>query len=99
MLQICYIMLQIYISKIHVYAARNFNIIQAITDTKKKCLKDEKKEEMLEKIENNAESENNITPELIIEIIKQNQEFKNLLLEQNKTIIELSKNNSTKINN
>jgi hypothetical protein len=66
---------------------------------KKKCLKDEKKEETLEKIENNAESENNITPELIIEIIKQNQEFKNLLLEQNKTIIELSKNNSTNINN
>jgi len=48
---------------------------------------------------------NNITPELIVEIIKQNQEFKTLLLEQNKTIIELSKNNSptnninTNINN
>ena len=66
---------------------------------KKKCLKDEKEEQILEKIETNTETENNITPELIIEIIKQNQEFKNLLLEQNKTIIELSKNNTTNINN
>ena len=45
----------------------------------------------------------NITPELIIEIIKQNQEFKNLLVEQNKSIIELSKNamttNNTNNNN
>ena len=41
------------------------------------------------------ETENNISPELIIEIIKQNQEFKDLLIEQNKTIIELSKNNTT----
>jgi hypothetical protein len=44
---------------------------------------------------------NNITPELILNIIQQNQEFKDLLLEQNKTIIELSKNNNstTNINN
>jgi len=54
-------------------------------------------------IENNCDEENkiidtennNITSELIVEIIKQNQEFKNLLLEQNKTIIELSKNSNT----
>ena len=59
---------------------------------KKKCQK-----ENTENTEN-TEIENNITPELIIEIIKQNQEFKDLLLEQNKTIIELSKN-TTIINN
>ena len=60
---------------------------------KKKCLQKEKKEE---KEENKIiESSNNIAPELIIEIIKQNQEFKDLLIEQNKTIIELSKNSST----
>ena len=57
---------------------------------KKNCVKQENKEEI--------NNETNITPELIIEIIKQNQEFKDLLLEQNKTIIELSKN-STIINN
>jgi hypothetical protein len=62
---------------------------------KKKCfIKEENKEE----INNEINNETNITPELIIEIIKQNQEFKDLLLEQNKTIIELSKNSST-INN
>jgi len=51
--------------------------------------------------ENIIESENNnISPELIFNIIHQNQEFKNLLIEQNKTIIELSKNNNTtNINN
>ena len=49
-------------------------------------------------IENIIKTENNISPELILEIIKQNQEFKDLLLVQNKTIIELSKN-GTNINN
>ena len=38
---------------------------------------------------------NTISPELILNIIQQNQEFKDLLLEQNKTIIELSKNSTT----
>jgi hypothetical protein len=47
------------------------------------------------KNENIIKEENNISPELILSIIQQNQEFKNLLLEQNKTIIELSKNSTT----
>jgi hypothetical protein len=43
---------------------------------------------------------NNITSELILNIIQQNQEFKDLLIEQNKIIIEISKNNNTtNINN
>ena len=43
---------------------------------------------------------NNITPELILNIIQQNQEFKDLLIEQNKIIIEIAKNNNTtNINN
>jgi len=53
--------------------------------------------------ENNAETiqeTNIISPELILNIIHQNQEFKDLLIEQNKTIIELSKNcGTTNINN
>jgi hypothetical protein len=59
---------------------------------KKKCFKKE---------ENNLiESENNISPELILNIIQQNQEFKDLLIEQNKIMMEMSKNNSTtNINN
>jgi len=40
-----------------------------------------------------------ISSELVIEIIKQNNEFKSLLLEQNKTIIELSKNTTVTNNN
>jgi hypothetical protein len=44
----------------------------------------------------------NINPELIVEIIKQNQEFKELLMEQNKTRTEISKkvgiNNNNNIN-
>ena len=36
-----------------------------------------------------------ITSSMILNVIQQNQEFKDLLLEQNKTIIELAKNNST----
>ena len=42
--------------------------------------------------------ENNISSEMILNIIQQNQEFKDMLIEQNKLIIELSKN-STTINN
>jgi len=72
---------------------KEYNHRQSLSIHKKKCL------QMLEKEENITETENNVSPEMIIEIIKQNQEFKNLLLEQNKTIIELSKNNTTNINN
>jgi hypothetical protein len=42
---------------------------------------------------------NTISQELILNIIQQNQEFKDLLIEQNKTIIELSKNSTTNNNN
>jgi hypothetical protein len=40
-----------------------------------------------------------LTQETIINILKQNSEFQQMLLEQNKTIIELSKNNSITNNN
>ena len=64
---------------------------------KKKCFQKEEKIEEQNKII--IEPENNISPELIIEIIKQNQDFKDLLLEQNKIIIELSKNGTNTTNN
>jgi len=56
----------------------------------KKCPKKENEEIINEQIQE-------ITPQLILNIIQQNQEFKDLLIEQNKTIIEISKNNT--INN
>jgi ribosomal protein L37AE/L43A len=61
---------------------------------KKKCFQ---KENITEPV---IEPENNISSDLILNIIQQNQEFKDLLLEQNKIIIEMSKNNNTtNINN
>ena len=58
----------------------------------KKC--DSKKEKLIneEKIEDLNQE---ITPSMILNVIQQNQEFKDLLLEQNKIIIEMSKNNNT----
>jgi hypothetical protein len=52
---------------------------------------------------NKAETPNGITPELIIELIKNNQEMKNIILEQNNTINNLVQkginSNNTTINN
>jgi hypothetical protein len=40
-----------------------------------------------------------ITPELIMSVLQQNKELQQMLVEQNKTIIELSKNNTITNNN
>ncbi len=45
------------------------------------------------------ELSNQITPELIMSVLHQNKELQQMLIEQNKTIIELSKNNSITNNN
>jgi hypothetical protein len=63
---------------------KKYKYRQGLSSHKKKCVQVELV------TTNNA----NISPDLIIEIIKQNQEFKTLLMEQNKSIIELSKNSS-----
>jgi len=42
---------------------------------------------------------NIITPDLILNIIQQNKELQNLLIEQSKTMVELSKNNQINSNN
>jgi hypothetical protein len=71
---------------------------------KKKCISENENNKIEENIENN---EHIITSELIINIIQQNQEFKDLLIEQNKQNYELQKqmleisknNNTTNINN
>jgi hypothetical protein len=43
---------------------------------------------------NNEELNNQITPELIMSVLQQNTELQKMLIEQGKTIMELSKNNS-----
>ena len=40
------------------------------------------------------ELSNQITPELILSVLHQNKELQSMLIEQNKTIVEMSKNNS-----
>ena len=47
----------------------------------------------------NEELNNQITPELIMSVLQQNKELQQILLEQNKTIIELSTNNIITNNN
>jgi hypothetical protein len=66
---------------------KEYKFRQGLWKHKKKCL-----------IENN-ESNNicesyNITPEIILNVIQQNQEFKGLLIEQNKQNFELQKQNN-----
>jgi len=45
--------------------------------------------------DNNQQLNNQITPELIMSVLQQNKELQQMLIDQNKTIIELSKNNSS----
>jgi hypothetical protein len=74
---------------------KNYKSRVGLWNHKKKCviINDKNNEENIIEPENN-----NISPELILNIIQQNQEFKDLLLEQNKIIVEMSKNGTT-INN
>jgi hypothetical protein len=78
---------------------KKFNDRSGLWRHKKKCANNE-----IIKIENSSIIETeNISSELILNIIQQNQEFKDLLIEQNKIIIEISKNgiinNNNTINN
>jgi len=59
---------------------------------KKKCFNEVNNKLINE--EDNEETSNQITPELIMSVLQQNKELQKMLMEQNKTIIELSKNNS-----
>jgi len=90
-----------------------FNSRTTIWRHKKKCLisnntvkENETKNTDKEKEKEKEEENINITPELIFNIIQQNQEFKDLLIEQNKQNLELQKqmldvckNGTSNINN
>jgi hypothetical protein len=60
---------------------------------KKKCVEKEKE------IENNETNEQNDSVELIKYLMKENSEFKQMIIQQNKQMIEMSKNNSVTNNN
>jgi hypothetical protein len=59
---------------------------------KKKCNTENNENNMKIDSTNNSLE---ITPELIFSLIKQNNDFQQTIIEQNKTIVELSKNNQT----
>jgi len=48
---------------------------------------------------NDTPTNNEISPELIMSVLQKNKELQTMLIEQNKTIIELYKNNSITNNN
>jgi hypothetical protein len=62
---------------------------------KKKCKND--KDNDTNDNDTIQESNNQITPELVMSILHQNKELQKILIEQNKTIIELSKNNDNPV--
>ena len=66
---------------------KEYKFRQGLWKHKKKCLIENTE------VENNCESFN-ITPEIILNVIQQNQEFKGLLIEQNKQNHELQKQNN-----
>jgi hypothetical protein len=73
---------------------KNYKSRVGLWNHKKKCANINNKLINEEKIEDLNQE---ITPLMILNVIQQNQEFKDLLLEQNKIIIEMSKN--SQINN
>ena len=72
---------------------KNYKSRVGLWNHKKKCVNINIIEEKI------SESIQEISPDLILNIIQQNQEFKDLLLEQNKIMIEMTKNSTTNINN
>ncbi len=84
---------------------KSFSCRQSLYVHKKKCIKNEEKEEDEQQTEDIVEEtkEQNLLDLLSIEnfmeLMKQNNEFKDLILEQNKIIADLAKNASGNINN
>jgi hypothetical protein len=71
---------------------KNYKSRVGLWNHKKKCVTINNKLINEEKTEDLNQE---ITPSMILNVIQQNQEFKDLLLEQNKIIIEMAKNSNT----
>ena len=74
---------------------KEYSFRQGLYLHKKKC----KEQNNSDNESVNKETNSQITPELIMSVLQQNKELQQMLIEQNKTIIELSKNNSITNNN
>ena len=74
---------------------KKYNHASSLWNHKQKCI------QITTTIEKHAPSQDDDQSQtnLILELVKQNQEFKQLLIEQNKTIIEVAKNSQVNNNN
>jgi hypothetical protein len=75
--------------------SKEFNDRAGLWRHKKKCVEKENEKEF----ETNDLNEQNDSVELIKYLMKENSEFKQMIIEQNKQMIEMSKNNSVTNNN
>jgi len=71
---------------------KEFSNRQNLYRHKKKC--DSKPENITITVEENSPVNNQYSGDLILELLKQNQEFKELIIEQNKQMLEMSKERS-----
>jgi len=76
------------------FCDKEYNDNSGLWKHKKKC-NFENNENIIKLESNNSNNLLEITPELIFSLIKQNNEFQQTIIEQNKTIVELSKNSQT----
>jgi len=72
------------------FCGKEYKYHSGLCAHKKKCT--QQKEEVLSNISNVENSTQEITPQLILSIMQQNQELHQILIEQNKTMLEISKN-------
>jgi len=77
--------------------SKNYNSRNGLWKHKKSCKNIIKEDNIKETDTKNIIPE--ITPEIILNILKQNNDLQNMLIVQNNTILELSKNNSITNNN
>ena len=68
---------------------REYKSVSGLWKHKQKCC---------EKIET-VNSQNDLTPQILYDVLNQNKDLHQMLIEQNKTIIEMTKNNQTSQNN
>ena len=82
------------IDLLYCYCGKKYSSRQSLNVHQKKC-----KSKNIENVFNNSTNFINVNENIILELIKDNRELRELLVEQNKTIQEIVKNNSLCISN
>ena len=78
---------------------KSYNNRSGLWKHKKKCYVKNSEENITITVEEQIPENNQYSTDLILELLKQNQEFKELILEQNKQMLELSKDRNITNNN